>query len=29
MHRIANPFSPVRLWVAPPDFFFEINNLAP
>ena len=29
MHRIANPLSPVRLWVAPPDFFFEINKIAP
>jgi hypothetical protein len=26
MQRIANPSSPVRLWVAPPDFFMEIQK---
>jgi hypothetical protein len=29
MQRIANPSSPVRLWVAPPDFRSEIKKIAP
>ena len=29
MQRIANPSSPVRLWIAPPKFFIGIKKIAP
>jgi hypothetical protein len=29
MQRIANPSSPVRLWVAPPKFLIGIKKIAP
>jgi hypothetical protein len=29
MQRIANPSSPVRLWIAPPKFPFGIKKIAP
>gem|GEM_PF-3847816 len=29
MQRIANPSSPVRLWIAPPKFFIGIMKIAP
>jgi hypothetical protein len=29
MQRIANPSSPVRLWIAPPKSSFGIKKIAP